>query len=91
MAGGNGNGSGLNQLDRPKGLYVDDDLAIYVVDTSNSRVMEWKYNATSGFIAAGVNGWGHDDDQFIFLTDVIVDKRTDSLIICDRGNDRIVR
>ncbi|CAF1566838.1 unnamed protein product, partial [Adineta ricciae] len=91
VAGGNGNGSGLDQLDRPKGLYVDDDLTIYVADTRNSRVMEWKYNAISGSIVAGVNGWGRDDDQLFFPTDVIVDKRTDSLIICDRGNDRIVR
>ncbi|CAF1678612.1 unnamed protein product, partial [Adineta ricciae] len=91
VAGGNGNGSGLDQLDRPKGLYVDDDLTIYVVDTSNSRVMEWKYNAISGSIVGGVNGQGRDDDQLFSPTDVIVDKRTDSLIICDSWNNRIVR
>ncbi len=40
---------------------------------------------------AGGNGPGHRMDQLIFPTDVIVDQKTDSLIVCDQGNRRIVR
>ncbi|CAM4813132.1 unnamed protein product [Rotaria magnacalcarata] len=40
-AGGNGKGSALNQLNYPYGLYVDDDAAVYVVDSLNYRVVKW--------------------------------------------------
>ena len=91
MAGGNGNGSRFNQLDRPDGLYVDDDLTIYVADSANHRIMEWKSNATSGQVIAGGNGQGKRDDQLNGPSDVIVDKETDTLIICDQWNRRVVR
>ena len=41
VAGGNGQGPALNQLDEPLGLFVDDDGAVYVVDTLNFRVIKW--------------------------------------------------
>ncbi|CAF4610213.1 unnamed protein product, partial [Rotaria magnacalcarata] len=40
VAGGNGQGSGMNQLFYSWGLYVDDEQTIYVADTSNHRIME---------------------------------------------------
>ena len=48
MAGGNGSGSGINQLFNPRGLFVDDDQTIYIADRSNHRIVEWKSDATSG-------------------------------------------
>ena len=91
VAGGNGNGNGLNQLSNPWGLYVDDDQTIYIADCSNDRIVEWKRGATSGQVVAGGNGKGNRTDQLNYPTDVIVDKETDSLIICDRGNERVMR
>ena len=32
VAGGNGQGNGMNQLSDPLGLYVDDDETVYVAD-----------------------------------------------------------
>ncbi|CAF4017282.1 unnamed protein product, partial [Adineta steineri] len=49
IAGGHKNGNGLNQLNEPYGIYVDDDeRAVYIADTMNNRVVQWKFRATSG-------------------------------------------
>ncbi len=92
IAGGNGRGYQLNQLCGPHGIYVDDDeQCIYVADLWNNRIVAWKYGAKTGQVVAGGNGRGNQMDQLYYPTDVIVDKKNDSLIICDRGNRRVVR
>ncbi|CAF3519211.1 unnamed protein product [Rotaria sp. Silwood1] len=91
VAGGNEYGPELNQFYWPKGLHVDDDQTVYVADQVNSRIMEWKCGATTGQIIAGGNGEGKRNDQLNWPTDVIVDQTTDSLLICDRNNKRVVR
>ncbi|CAF0899935.1 unnamed protein product [Adineta steineri] len=92
MAGGNGYGNQLNQLSQPRGIYVDDDhQTVYIADWLNHRIVVWKYRAKSGQVVAGGNGYGNRSDQLYFPTDVIVDKKNDSIIICDQGNRRVVR
>jgi sugar lactone lactonase YvrE len=91
VAGGNGQGNGINQLSNPWGLYVDDDQTVYVADQRNHRIVEWKWGATSGQVVAGGNGPGSGAHQLSFPGDVIVDKERDSLIICDNSNRRVVR
>ena len=91
VAGGNGEGNGINQLSDPWGLYVDDDQTVYVADRSNHRIVEWKSGATSGQVVAGGNGQGSGAHQLYSPFDVIVDKERDSLIICDTSNRRVVR
>jgi sugar lactone lactonase YvrE len=91
LAGGNGQGSGLNQLCYPVGLDVDDDQTVYVADHLNHRVVEWKSGATSGQIVAGGNSQGNRTDQLNSPRDVIVEKENNSLIICDYSNQRVVR
>ncbi|CAF4950438.1 unnamed protein product, partial [Rotaria sp. Silwood1] len=64
---------------------------IYVADTSNHRIVEWKRGATSGQVVAGGNGQGSGDHQLDNPYDVIIDKERDRLIICDSWNGRVVR
>ena len=87
VAGGNQ----LNQLEGPHGIFMDDDQSIYIADFENSRIIVWKLNATSGQIIVGENGQGTQLDQLDRPTDVIIDRQTDSLIIADWGNRRVVR
>jgi len=91
VAGGYGAGSGINQLSGPWGLYVDDDQTVYVADRGNHRIVEWKSGATSGRVVAGGNGHGNGAHQLYDPVDVIVDKETDSIIIADYVNRRVVR
>ncbi|CAF3882195.1 unnamed protein product, partial [Rotaria sp. Silwood1] len=91
VAGGNGYGKGINQLYYPRDLYVNDDQSIYVADSFNNRIVEWKWGATSGQVVAGGNGEGSGTHQLFNPFDVIIDKDNDSLIICDDMNMRVVR
>ncbi|CAF0847220.1 unnamed protein product [Adineta steineri] len=92
IAGGNGRGNQLNQLDHPRGIYVDDDhQTIYIADCGNHRIVEWKHGANHGQVVAGGNGKGNGSDQLDSPKDVIVVKKNDSLIICDWRNRRVVQ
>ncbi|CAF4588476.1 unnamed protein product [Rotaria magnacalcarata] len=88
IAGGNGAGGATNQLSSPYGLFVDDDQTVVIADTYNHRIIQWKNgDTTNGQVVAVGNGL-HQLDR---PTDVLIDKETDSLIICDHGNRRVVR
>jgi len=92
IAGGNGKGDQLNQLNSPYGIYVDDKKqCIYIADCRNHRIVKWKLGESEGQIVAGGNGYGNSIDQLNSPTDVIVDENNSSLIICDYGNRRVVR
>jgi sugar lactone lactonase YvrE len=91
VAGGNGEGNGLNQLNRPVGVYVNDDQTIYVADCANHRIVKWKCSATNGQVVAGGNGQGDKTNQFNYPRDIIVDREGGNLLICDRDNRRVMR
>ncbi|CAF3616815.1 unnamed protein product [Rotaria sp. Silwood1] len=57
----------------------------------NHRIVEWRCDATTGQVVAGGNRQGNRMDQLNTPSDVIVDKKTDSVIICDSGNRRIMQ
>ncbi|CAF4603698.1 unnamed protein product, partial [Rotaria socialis] len=74
------------------GLFVDDDQTVVIADFGNHRIMQWKNgDTTNGQVVAGGKGAGNGLNQLDRLTDVLIDKETDSLIICDRWNGRVVR
>ncbi|CAF3367701.1 unnamed protein product [Rotaria socialis] len=62
-----------------------------VADTYNHRIIQWKIDDTNGQVIAGGNGQGNRLNQLDQPTDVLLDKYTDSLIICDPGNRRVVQ
>lgn len=81
-----------DERSHPDGIYVDDDdRCIYIADSFNHRILQWKWGADNGLVVAGGNGKGTRMNQLNHPTDVIVDKRTDSLIICDQDNKRVVQ
>ncbi|CAF1375140.1 unnamed protein product, partial [Rotaria magnacalcarata] len=84
IAGGNGAGGDTNQFNLPYRLFVDDDQTLVIVDHINHRIMQWKNgNTTNGQVVAGGNGAGNGLNQLNYPTDVLIDKETDSLIICN--------
>ena len=58
VAGGNGQGNQLNQLNCPTYLFVDEEQAVYVSDTYNHRVMKWNKDAKEGIVVGGGRGRG---------------------------------
>ena len=92
VAGGNGNGNALNQLNGPFGLDIDDDnQSIVIADWGNDRIVEWKMGASNGKVIAGGRGQGNRLDQLNYPSDVLIDKGTNSLLIADRDNRRVFR
>ena len=83
--------SGSNELDNPSDLFIDDDKAIYIADSQNGRIVRWKSNENYGTTVAGGNGKGKQMNQLNCPVNIIIDKETNSLIISDCGNKRIVQ
>ena len=92
VAGGNGFGNAVNQLNYPFALDIDDDnQSIVIADWKNHRIVEWKIGASHGKVIAGGQGQGNRLDQLNHPTDVLIDKETNRLFIADRDNRRVVR
>ncbi|CAF1398170.1 unnamed protein product [Adineta ricciae] len=66
---------------------IDNNGTIYMAETMKDRIIEIKFGETGFSI---ING-SDDVHQLFRPTDVIVDQKTDSIIICDAGNRRILR
>ena len=92
VAGGNGHGNATNQLFWPFGLDIDDDnQSIVIADFYNHRIIEWKIRETNGIVIAGGQSRENRLDQLNYPIDVLIDKETNSLLIADRENQRILR
>ena len=90
VAGGNGCGSNLNQLNNAYFICIDQEEALYVSDSSNHRVLKWIKDAKEGIVIAGGHGKGADLKQLSYPQGIFVD-RLGTLYIVDQGNYRIVR
>jgi sugar lactone lactonase YvrE len=89
VAGGNGKGNNLNQLDRPTYLFVDQEHSVYVSDTRNHRVMKWMKGAKEGIVVAGGQGDGSSLTQLSNPRGVIVD-HLGHVYVADSYNHRIM-
>jgi len=70
---------------------VDEDDTMYIVDYWNHRIVAWKRGGTAGRVVAGGKGQGSRMDQLNGPTDMLIDTENDSLLICDKGNRRVMR
>ncbi|CAF3939215.1 unnamed protein product [Rotaria sp. Silwood1] len=90
VAGGNGEGAGLNQLDSPTNVFVDQQQAVYVADCCNHRVMKWNIGAKEGIVVAGGQGKGNTLTQLSCPRGLFVDT-LGTIYIADTFNDRVMR
>ncbi|MDI9358172.1 MAG: NHL repeat-containing protein [Phycisphaerales bacterium] len=91
IAGGNGRGHKLNQLETPRGVCFDSKENLYVCDWGNHRVLKFPANShkeTMGVVVVGAKGEGYDDDRLSFPTGIAMDT-FDNLYVVDYGNNRI--
>jgi sugar lactone lactonase YvrE len=70
---------------------VDNDDTVFIADDENHRIVAWKNGDNEGHVVAGGQGKGSGLHQLNRPADVLIDKETKSLIICDRDNRRVVR
>ncbi|CAF1477196.1 unnamed protein product [Rotaria magnacalcarata] len=91
VVGGHRYGSLHFQLYYPLGLCVDDDQTVALVDQLHHRIVQWKKGDNYGHVIAGGKGSGNELNQLKYPTDILSDQETDRLIVCDRGNRRILQ
>ena len=89
VAGGNGEGNKLNQLNHPTFIFVDRHESIYVSDWGNQRVMKWMKGAHEGIVVAGGQGIGDSLKQLYYPYGVIVNEIGD-VFVNDHENHRIM-
>ncbi|CAF1572735.1 unnamed protein product [Adineta steineri] len=90
VAGGNGQGNQLNQLNYPTFIFVDEDQTVYVSDQKNHRVMKWRKGAKEGAVVAGGNGKGRILNQLCSPQGIFVDD-LGQIYVADSGNHRVIR
>ncbi|CAF1429255.1 unnamed protein product [Rotaria sp. Silwood1] len=90
VAGGNGEGAGLNQFKILTSIFFDRQQAIYVSDSYNHRVMKWNRGAKEGIIVAGGQGQGSALTQLPQLQGLIVDM-CGTIYVVDSKNHRVIR
>ena len=88
VAGGNGPGNQLNQLNCPIYLFVDEEQALYVSDYNNHRVMKWNTGTNQGIVVAGRQGEGSALTQLCCPGGLFVDTSS-TIDVADAWNDRV--
>ncbi|CAF0992271.1 unnamed protein product [Adineta steineri] len=90
VAGGNGKGDRLNQLNNPASVFVDRNHSVYVSEYGNHRVVKWRKDAKEGILVAGGQGSGNSLSQLSFPRGIVADQ-LGTIIVADAGNHRIMR
>lgn len=94
VAGGNGQGSGTDQLSHPLGLWVSKKTgAIYIADTGNHRIQKWKPGETSGVTIAGspLGEAGTTATRLFSPYRLIINSDETHMYVSDYSNRRIQR
>ena len=89
VAGGNGQGNQLNQLNTPTNIFIDREETIYVSDLENDRVMKWYKGANEGIVVAGGQGQGNSLNQLNRPQGLVVNE-VGEVYVADFGNNRIM-
>ncbi|UJR24206.1 hypothetical protein I4U23_027172 [Adineta vaga] len=82
-------GAANNALNEPWGLAVGANDTLYVVDSSNNRVMRFQEGSLSGTVVAGTTSGGKNADQLKDPTEISIDANL-NLYINDQSNHRVM-
>lgn len=87
-AGTGSAGSALSQLNGPTDIYVDPNRNMYILDTTNYRVLRWKVGEPLGYVVAGGNSWGSALTQITTSYAIFVDSQR-NVYVSENGNHRV--
>jgi sugar lactone lactonase YvrE len=90
VAGGNGQGHRLNQLNSPHYIFIDRDQSMYVSDSHNDRVIKWEKDAQERIVVTGGQGEGNALTQLLPSEGVFID-HFGSVYVADCSNHRVMR
>ncbi|CAF4299589.1 unnamed protein product, partial [Adineta steineri] len=84
-------GDRLDQLWDPTAILVDNNQNMYIVDSSNSRILKWKVGASSGMIIAGNVQTGYTGSSALSIPNSISFSPNGTLYVADTLNNRTQR
>ncbi|CAF1481341.1 unnamed protein product, partial [Adineta steineri] len=89
VAGGNGSGSALTQLNTPYDFFIEPNTSyIWIADSVNCRIVKW-LNSSTAILIAG-NGCGSNATQFNYPDGIFVDTSdSNTFYVADCNNNRI--
>ncbi|CAF4801901.1 unnamed protein product, partial [Rotaria sp. Silwood1] len=90
VAGGNGRGNHLDQLNNPTFVFVDRNHSVYVADYSNHRVMKWIEGAKQGIVVTSDQSQENSFTQIWIPYGIVVDQ-SGTVYMADHSNHRIMR
>ncbi len=89
VAGGNGRGRNLDQLNGPYYICIDKDHSLYVSDCNNHRIVKWAKDARKGVVVAGGQDYGKELTELSGPYGIIVDQ-LNTIYVADCNNNRVV-
>ncbi|CAF0783037.1 unnamed protein product [Adineta steineri] len=94
VTGNNGYyGSGSNELDWPRFMFLDEVRgAVYIADSNNRRIQKFIIGGNgTGITVAGGNGVGTNLNQFSIPTGVWMTRNGQTVYVADSNNNRVMR
>jgi sugar lactone lactonase YvrE len=83
-------GSSRAQLYNPYAIAVNGNDTMYILDTSNNRVLKWAVGDPLGYIVAGGNGAGTAFNQIGTCYAMFVDNQN-NIYVSDSSNNRVTK
>jgi hypothetical protein len=90
VAGSGSYGSDYSELYNPSAIYVSPTRAMYILDTTNYRVLKWQLGDPLGYVVAGGNGAGSSLTQISTSYGMFMDNQL-NIYVSDSGNSRVVK
>ena len=89
VAGNSGSaGGGLSELNNPNAIFMDRNQTMYILDTTNYRVLRWKLGEPMGTVVAGGRSWGTSLTQITTSYAMYVDNQY-NIYVSEYGNNRV--
>ncbi len=91
VAGATSNaGSSRATLNSPSAIFVTPNQTMFIMDTSNYRVLRWQLGDPLGYIVAGGNGYGSAFTQIGTCYALFVDSQY-NIYISENDNHRVTK
>jgi sugar lactone lactonase YvrE len=90
VAGSGSAGSDYSEFNNPSAIYVSPTRTMYILDTTNYRVLKWQLGDPLGYVVAGGNGAGSSLTQISTSYGMFVDSQL-NIYVSDSANCRVTK
>ena len=88
VAGSGSAGSDYSEFNNPSAMYIDGNRVMYILDTTNYRVLKWRFGDPLGYVIVGGNGAGSSLTQISTSYAMFIDNQY-NIYVSDNANCRV--